>query len=325
MPQRPDGLPLPEDRGPGERERQAAGFRSTLVSVLLNTALSIGQFIFGVLANSSALVADAIHSLSDLLSDFVVLVANKHSSKAPDDKHPYGHYRFETAASLTIGVLLIVVGLGLLWSGYPRLTASEPPPPVHVLALVAAIVTLIAKEALFRYLLKVGQRVRSTMLVANAWHARSDAASSLVVAVGVGASLAGFPLADVLAAMVVGLMITRMGWLFFYDAFNDLMDRSVDDETEARIREHLLSTPGLLGIHGLKTRKMGDMIWVEADLEMDGSLTIQEGHEIASEARKRVMLHEDVLDVMTHFDPVVVRPAPQSTAAENRPGVRPKN
>jgi len=307
-----DGLPLQGDHGPGNLERQVAGFRSTLVSVLLNTTLSIAQFLIGILGNSAALVADAIHSLSDLLSDFIVLVANKHSTKAPDDNHPYGHHRFETAASLAIGVLLIVVGLGMLWSGYPKLTSGEPLPPVHKAALFAAIFTLAAKELLFRYLLRVGRRVRSTMLIANAWHARSDAASSLVVAVGIGASLAGFPLADPLAALIVGLMITRIGWRFFADAFHDLMDRGVDEETESRIRGHLLDTPGVLGIHGLKTRKMGDMIWVEVDLEMDGSLSIQEGHEIAVAARRRVMQQEAVLDVMTHFDPVRV-PRDQST------------
>lgn len=295
---------LQSDRGPGDHERHAAGFRSTLVSVLVNTVLSIAQFVIGVIGHSSALVADAIHSLSDLLSDFIVLLANRHSIKAPDDNHPYGHRRFETAASLSIGVLLIIVGVSILWSVYPRFMRAGDLPPVQQITLVAAVITLVGKELLFRYLLREGRRVRSTMLIANAWHARSDAASSLVVAVGIGASLAGLPLADPLAASAVGLMIVRMGWRFFRDSFDDLMDRGVDAETEARIRTHLLGTPGVLGIHGLRTRKMGDMIWVEVDLEMDGRLTIQEGHDIAAEARRRVMQHEDVLDVMTHFDPV---------------------
>src|SRR5690606_1577005 len=267
----PDPLPPHGNPGPGAAERKAAAFRSTWVSVLVNTGLSIAQFVIGLLGNSTALVADAIHSLSDLLSDFIVLLANRHSSKAPDDKHPYGHYRFETAASLSIGVLLIVVGAGMLWSVYPKLTRPDTLPAVHQSALLAAAFTLIAKELLFRYLLREGNRVRSTMLIANAWHARSDAASSLVVAVGIGASLAGYPLADPLAALIVGLMIVRMGWRFFYQSFNDLMDSGVDGETEARIRVLLLQTPGVLGIHGLKTRKMGDMIWVEVDLEMDGN------------------------------------------------------
>jgi cation diffusion facilitator family transporter len=154
--------------------------------------------------------------------------------------------------------------------------------------------------------LRVAKRVRSTMLVANAWHARSDAASSLVVALGIVANLSGFAIADPLAALLVGLMIMRMGWKFFFASFHDLLDRAATDESEERIRDLLCSTPGVQGIHGLKTRMMGDMIWVEVDLEMDGTLTIEEGHEIAVEARRRVMASEPVLDVSTHFDPVNV-------------------
>ena len=285
-------------------ERQAAGHRSTLVSVAVNIVLTAVQLVIGVFAQSQALVADAIHSLSDLVSDGVVLIANKHSQKAPDADHPYGHRRFETAASLTVGALLLFVGLGMLWSSFTKLQTPGAIPEVHMAALVVALLALVSKEVLFRYLLRVAQRVRSTMLVANAWHARSDAASSLVVAVGIVANLGGFHLADPLAALIVGLMIVRMGWKFLFTAFNDLMDSAVDEETEGRIRNHLASTPGVQGVHGLKTRKLGDMIWVEVDLEMDGTLTIAQGHAIASEARKRVMRHEPVLDVMTHFDPV---------------------
>lgn len=289
--------------------RQAAGHRSTLVSVAVNIVLTGLQLAIGLFAQSQALIADAVHSLSDLLSDAVVLVANKHSMKAPDADHPYGHRRFETAASLAVGALLLSVGLGMLWASFAKLQTPDAIPKVHGAALLVALLALVSKEALFRYLLRVAEQVRSTMLAANAWHARSDAASSLVVAVGIVANLAGFHLADPLAALIVGLMIIRMGWKFFFSSFNDLMDSAVDDETEKRIRSHLLSTPGVYGVHGLKTRKLGDMIWVEVDLEMDGTLTIAEGHAIAAEARKRVMRHEPVLDVMTHFDPVRVQAA----------------
>ena len=294
-------------------DRQAAGHRSTLVSVAVNIVLTIIQLVVGLFAQSQALVADAIHSLSDLVSDGVVLVANKHSQKAPDADHPYGHRRFETAASLIIGALLLSVGIGMLWNSFVKLQSPQAIPEVHSAALVVALLALASKELLFRYMLRVAKRVRSSMLVANAWHARSDAASSLVVALGILANLGGFHLADPLAALVVGLMIIRMGWRFFFGSFNDLMDSAVDEETEERIRAHLLSTPGLHGIHGLKTRKLGDMIWVEVDLEMDGDLTITEGHAIATEARKRVMQNEPVLDVMTHFDPVHM---PASTGSE---------
>ncbi|MFA7624221.1 MAG: cation diffusion facilitator family transporter [Pusillimonas sp.] len=287
-------------------DRYAQGRFSTWVSVFVNIILTVAQAVIGIFAHSQALVADAIHSFSDLLSDFVVLVANKHSQKAPDADHQYGHLRFETAASMVLGVLLLAVGAGMLWSAFNKLQTPEAIGQVHYAALLAAVLTLACKEFLFRYLLRVGERVRSSMLIANAWHARSDAASSLVVLVGIGANLLGLPIADPLAALIVGLMVGRMGWQFFYNAFNDLMDRSVDDETEQRIRDHLLATPGVYGLHDLKTRKMGDMIWVEVDLEMDARLTIAEGHDIAVEARRRVMEHEAVLDVMTHFDPVQI-------------------
>ncbi len=284
--------------------RYQAGRTATLVSVAVNLVLTIIQVIVGLLAHSQALVADAIHTLSDLLADGVVLAANAQSGKAPDAEHQYGHLRFETAASMILGVLLLAVGIGMLWKAFSNLQNPGGMPPVHYAALVVALLAIACKEALFRYMLKVGERFRSTMLIANAWHARSDAASSLVVALGILASLAGFPMADPLAALVVGLMIARMGWKFFSTSFADLMDRAVDTETETRIRGHLLATPGVLGIHDLKTRKLGDMIWVEVDIEMDGSLSIAEGHEIAVRARARVMENEHVLDVMTHFDPV---------------------
>lgn len=284
--------------------RHRVGRTTTLVSVAVNLVLTVVQVIVGVLAHSQALVADAIHTLSDLLADGVVLAANAQSRKAPDADHQYGHLRFETAASTILGVLLMVVGAGMLWRAFGYLQHPGDIPQVHPTALIVALLAIACKETLFRYMLKVGERIRSTMLVANAWHARSDAASSLVVALGIMANLAGFPIADPLAALVVGLMIARMGWKFFSTSFADLMDRAVDTETENRIRGHLLATPGVLGIHDLKTRKLGDMIWVEVDIEMDGGLSIAEGHEIAVQARARVMEHEHVLDVMTHFDPV---------------------
>ena len=289
-----------------QNDRYAQGQFSTWVSVAVNIVLTVAQAIIGVFAQSQALVADAIHSLSDLLSDFVVLVANKHSQKGPDADHHYGHLRFETAASLVLGVLLLAVGIGMLWSAFNKLQNPEDIQKVHYAALVAGALTLACKELLFRYLLRVGERVRSSMLIANAWHARSDAASSLVVVVGITANLMGLPIADPLAALIVGLMVGRMGWQFFHNAFSDLMDRAVDEETTQRIRDHLLATPGVYGLHDLKTRKLGDMIWVEVDLEMNGRLTIAEGHDIAVEARRRVMANEAVLDVMTHFDPVQV-------------------
>lgn len=301
-------------------QRQQEGHRSTLVSVAVNVTLSALQLIVGLFAQSAALVADAVHSLSDLVSDGVVLVVNRHSQSPADAEHPYGHHRFETAASMFIGALLLSVAISMLWASFSRMQDPDSIPKVHVLALYVALLAIVAKELLFHYLLRVARRVKSTMLAANAWHARSDAASSVVVAIGILANLAGFPLADPLAALIVGLIILRMGWKFFSDALHDLVDRAADDETETRIRDLLLDTPGVLGVHDLKTRKLGDMLWVEVDLEMDGRLTIVQGHAIALEARARVMAREPVLDVMTHFDPVL---APEIQNAVAPPRARP--
>ena len=178
-----------------------AATRSTWVSVAVNLALSIGQVGIGILSRSQGLVADGIHSLSDLIADFVVLVASHHSKKPVDAKHPYGHQRFETGASLALALILLLVGGGMLWSAIQKLEHPEAIPRVHVAALSVAIIALVAKEGLFRYMLAVATRVKSSMLVANAWHARSDAASSLVVAFGIVGNLLGYPLLDPIAAL----------------------------------------------------------------------------------------------------------------------------
>ena len=284
--------------------RQRVARRSTMVSVVVNIVLTVLQLAAGIWAHSQALVADAIHSLSDLLSDFLVLLVNRHSHKAADEDHHYGHQRYETAASLVLGLLLTVVAVGMLWGAIDRLTHVEDIPKVQALALYVAVGTLLAKEALFRYMLAGAEKVRSSMLVANAWHARSDAASSLVVALGILGNLLGYPLLDPVAALIVGLMVMRMGLSFSWDALNDLMDRAASQDQIDRIRETLLQTPGVRGVHDLRTRKMGDLILVDAHIEVDGRLSVREGHDIALQARQLVMAKLPVLNVQTHIDPV---------------------
>ena len=218
-------------------ERSSAASRSTWVSVAVNVVLSTAQIVVGVLSKSQGLIADGIHSLSDLVADFVVLLANRASQKDADEDHPYGHQRFETAASLALGVILLTVGVGMLWSAAVKLENPAAIPQVHVVALYVALGTLVAKELLFRYMLGVAKRVKSSMLVANAWHARSDAASSLVVSVGIVGNLLGYPILDPIAALIVGFMVAKMGWSFGWDALHDLMDRAVNEEEAAAIRK----------------------------------------------------------------------------------------
>ena len=293
----------PEDSSHSPEDRAAAASRSTWVSVVVNVLLSSTQIVVGVLSKSQGLIADGIHSASDLVADFVVLVANHHSRKDADVEHPYGHQRFETAASLVLGLLLLVVGIGMLWSAIVKLESPESLPRVHVAALWVAAAALIAKESLFRYMLAVAKRVKSSMLMANAWHARSDAASSLVVGIGIAGNLAGYPILDPIAALIVGFMVAKMGWGFTWDALHDLMDRAVDEKEVEAIRATLVGTPGIRSVHDIRTRKMGDMIVVDAHLEVDAAITVEAGHDIAVEARKRVLQRHRVLNLMTHVDP----------------------
>ncbi|EGI77250.1 cation diffusion facilitator family transporter [Hylemonella gracilis] len=299
-------MPLTEDSEATEytsAERAAAASRSTWVSVIVNLVLTSTQIVAGVLTKSQALVADGIHSLSDLIADFVVLLANRHSQKDADADHPYGHHRYETAASLVLGLLLLAVGVGMLWSAIVKLEQPHAIPQVHGVALWVALGALVAKELLFRYMLAVAKRVKSSMLVANAWHARSDAASSLVVGLGILGNLAGYPILDPIAAAIVGFMVAKMGWTFGWDALHDLMDRAVNDEELAAIRQTLSETPGIQGVHDIRTRKMGDLIVADAHIEVDATLTVEAGHDIAVEARRRVMQRHRVLNLMTHVDP----------------------
>ncbi|MBP6851750.1 MAG: cation transporter, partial [Rhodoferax sp.] len=174
---------------------------------------------------------------------------------------------------------------------------------VHLSALWVALGALAAKELLFRYMLSVAKQVKSSMLVANAWHARSDAASSLVVGLGIIGNLAGYPILDPIAALIVGFMVAKMGWEFGWDALHDLMDRAVDDQEVQAIRTTLLETPGVSGVHDVRTRKMGDMIVVDAHLEVDGAISVEAGHDIAVVARQRVLQRHRVINLMTHIDP----------------------
>ncbi|QWD92103.1 cation transporter [Polynucleobacter asymbioticus] len=296
-----DLIENPED---ASADKYSAGKKSTLVSVVVNLTLTISQVFAGLLSGSQGLVADGIHSLTDLVADFVVLFANHHSAKDADEDHHYGHQRYETAASLFLGVSLLVVGLGMLWSAGHKIVNPVGSTQISLLALYVALGALAAKELLFRYMLAVAERVRSSMLVANAWHARSDAASSLVVSVGIVGALLGYPILDSVGALIVGLMIVRTGWSFSWDALNDLMDRAVSEEEHQQIEQIVLATPGVLGCHDLRTRKMGDMILVDVHIEVDADATVQVGHDIALTAANQVKAKLPVLNVMTHIDPV---------------------
>ncbi|NIF67789.1 cation transporter, partial [Burkholderia sp. Cy-647] len=286
-----------------DHEKHAVARKTTGVSIALNVVLATLQMAIGSIAHSQALIADGVHSLSDLVSDFIVLIANRHSGAQPDADHNYGHSRYETVASLLLGAILITVGIGMLWRAGDRLVDLDAIPAVHAIALPVAVLVVISKEALFRYMLREARRVRSALLVANAWHARSDAASSLVVAIGIVGSLAGIKLLDPIAAAIVGFMVARMGWSFGWNALQDLSDRALDARAADEIRARLVATPGVREVHELRTRKMGDAAVVDAHILVDPMISVSEGHFIAETARARVLEDPRVVDALIHVDP----------------------
>lgn len=288
---------------PAHPERYAAAQRSTWVSIVINLVLTFLQVLGGFFAHSQALMADGLHSLADLLSDILVLFANRHGNRHADANHPYGHARIETAATLILGVLLAGLGAGLLVAAALRLQHPQAVLAVSPIALGIALVALIAKEGMFRYMLAVAKRVRSQMLVANAWHARSDAASSLVVVAGIAGNLLGYTFLDLVAAAVVGVMIAHMGAKLAYEALQELVDTGLDEEEVAAIRATLLATPGVRSLHDLRTRKMADNALVDAHIIVDPKVSVSEGHYIAEAARNAVLSAHHVLDVMVHIDP----------------------
>jgi cation diffusion facilitator family transporter len=288
---------------PTHPERFAAAQKSTWVSIAINLLLTAFQVIGGFFSHSQALMADGLHSLSDLLSDVLVLYANRHGNRHADENHPYGHARIETAATLILGAFLAVLGIALLIAAAIRLQHPEALQAINPLALAIAAIALIAKEGMFRYMLAVALRVRSQMLVANAWHARSDAASSLVVVVGIIGNLLGYTFFDLLAAAVVGVMIAHMGGKLALEAMAELIDTGLDTEEVEAIRQTLRDTPGVLGLHGLRTRKMADNALVDAHIMVDPKISVSEGHYIAEAARQAVLAKHHVMDVMVHIDP----------------------
>lgn len=286
-----------------EDARFREGQRITWVSVAVNIVLTTVQLVVGFIAHSQSLIADAMHTLSDIVSDAFVLFANRKGAEAADADHPYGHGRFETAASLVLGLLLAGTGAGILISAAGRLQDIGSAPPVGVAAMWAALFTLAAKESLFRYMLAKAERLRSPMLVANAWHARADALSSLVVAVGIGGALIGFNFADAVAAIIVGGMIVRAGFQFAWAAIRELIDTGLSIEEVEAIRATIGSTPGVLSMHELRTRRMAHQVLVDAHVQVNPRISVSEGHRVAESARQRVLDgHPEVLDVLVHVD-----------------------
>lgn len=303
-------MPLPAPIVPSPRPGDTDAARSrgiqraTLIAIVTNATLTLGQIVIGLFANAFSLVADAAHTLSDLVTDFMVLIAGRRGADPADTAHPYGHDRIETVTTMVLGAVLAAVGIGFLWSSGVRLQNMAAAPPLHPAALAMALLTLAAKEGLFRFTLAAAHRLRAPMLEANAWHARSDAASSLVVAAGIGGSLAGYPFLEPLAAAVVGFLILSMGLRLAWKAVRELIDTGLPEEELARLRHTIETTPGVIGLHDMRTRRMAGRVLCDAHVQVDPRLTVSEGHRVSDEVYLRVRsAHPEVRDVLVHIDP----------------------
>lgn len=287
--------------------------QATWISVLLNTLLTIIQIIIGWVANSSSLLFHGVHSFSDLLSDFLVIFAAKQSANPADENHPYGHARMETAATLILGISLTIIGGGIIWETLYSLNTyffsssndnSNILKPVEIFALVAAIITVIGKESLYHYLKKVAQKLRSSLIMANALHTRADSASALIVVIGIAGALAGWTFLDLIAAVIMGIMIFKMGISLSLESLKELIDTGLDNSQIEIIKNILLNTDGVISIHDLRTRKMAQNALVDVHLQVNSKITVTEAHRIAETAKYNVLKQcKNVLDVLVHIDP----------------------
>jgi len=278
------------------------GIKVTIIGILANITLSVIKFIGGIIGNSTAMVADAVHSLSDLFTDTIVLVTHKISQIPKDEDHPYGHGRAESIGTTAIGIIIIFAGIGLAYEGW-NIIQSESPPIPEPIAAGMALVSIFIKEWLFRYTYSVGKKSNSSLLIANAWHHRSDAISSIAALVGIIGSMMGYPMLDPIAAAMVGFMIIHVGYKLTRGGFRDLMDTALSEKDTRDIQGVIDEISGVIKTHDLRTRKIGGEVLIDVHIQVDSDLTVTEGHEIAERVRRNLInRYPKTQDVLVHVD-----------------------
>jgi len=276
----------------------------TLVGSVVDLLLGVAKIIVGVIGHSQALIADGVHSLSDLATDIIVLLAMKHGARDADEEHPYGHGRIETLATVVLGVALLVVAIGIAYDATLRLLNPTLLPHPGWLALSVAAISIISKEAIYHYTLRVANRLDSQLLRANAWHSRSDAISSVIVVLGIIGAMNGLPWLDAVAAIAVGAMVGKIGAELAWNSAQELIDRAMEPETVAKIREAILSVDGVKALHMLRTRRMAQDGLVDVHILVEPKSSVSEGHLISERVRQAVMEKVDgITEVMVHIDP----------------------
>lgn len=286
-----------------QHNRYQQAKKVTLLGAFSNALLGIIKLLGGYFFHSHALFADGVHSFSDLITDAMVIFASKYGSFDADASHPYGHQRIETAATLLLALLLIFAGVGIAWDSLYDLIKSNYIKP-NWLSLPVICISIISNEILFHYTLHIGKRINSKLITANAWHHRSDAASSLVVLVGLIGSLEGFTSLDAVAAIIVGFMIVKMGCDYAWNSVKELVDTAVSPELLTRIEQVIQNVNGVEKIHQLRSRSMGEDVLIDVHILVSPKISVSEGHYIAQHVHHALTDQiERVKDVIVHVDP----------------------
>lgn len=281
--------------------------RVSFITIIGNVILSVVKFLAGIIAHSNAMISDAVHSASDVFSTIVVIIGIKLASKEADKEHPYGHERLECVAAIVLAMVLIITGLGIGAEALKNIVQgnySDLQVP-GILALIAAIVSIVSKEAMYWYTRYYAKKIDSSALMADAWHHRSDAFSSIGALVGIGGARVGFPVMDSIASLVIFVFIVKAAYDIFKDAMDKMLDHSCDEETEKQIYDCVMKNEHVRGIDLLQTRIFGNKIYVDVEIQLYASYTLEEAHNIAETVHKDI---EDsfpkVKHIMVHVNPV---------------------
>ena len=275
-----------------------------MVSMVTNVILTTVKLAAGIIAHSGAMISDAVHSASDIFSGLIVLIGVRISTRAPDEKHPYGHERFECVAALLLSGILALVGGTIGVNAVEDIIAGTLPEAPGILALAAAVVSILTKEALFWYTRGYAKKYRSTALHAEAWHQRSDALSSIGALIGIAGARMGFPVMEPIASLVIALFILRVAVRIFRDAVDQMVDRSADGETEAAFRKTALEQTGVMGVELLRTRMFGNRVYVDLEISADPDLKLSDAHAIAERVHDAIeQTYPDVKHIMVHVNP----------------------
>ena len=289
---------------PNQQDFQAAATKVSVISMATNVILTIAKFAAGVVAHSGAMISDAVHSASDIFSGLIVLIGVRISSKAPDDKHPYGHERFECVAALLLSGILALVGGTIGVNAVKDIIGGHVQEAPGILALVAAVISIVTKETLFWYTRGYAKKYRSTALYAEAWHQRSDALSSIGALIGIAGARMGVPVMEPIASLIIALFILRVAVRIFRNAIDQMVDHSASEETEAAFRETAMEQPGVQGVELLRTRMFGNRVYVDLEIAADPELSLAAAHEIAERVHDAIeQTYPDVKHIMVHVNP----------------------